>query len=207
MQPMDWVVLAAYFGVGLISWTQTRNALYVVALVIGWALWKKTHNALVAAAVLAGVWLQLATSREQFSVGDAMYPFAVARPRGLVGGGAEAEGDLNLTNMYRRLHNLDSIQRSHVFQFNDALAGGSYGAPLEPYIGQAYDRGMMDLKQRINEDISTHRRGYSEMYDTPTRPLMGSFDDCHTGDCQVAADADGHILGIPSHVGELPAYY
>lgn len=207
MDSMDYVVLSAYFGAGLFAWTRTYNTRFIVFLFAGWLLWKQYKSIPLAVVILAIVWLKLATIKENFSVGDAMYPFAVARPRGLVGGGCEAEGDLTLTNLYRRLHNLDSIQRSNVFQFNDALAGGSYNVPLEPYVGQAYDRGMMELKQRINEEISRTRRGYSEMYDTPTRPLMGNFYDCHTGDCQFGADADGKILGIPSQVGELPAYY
>lgn len=116
-------------------------------------------------------------------------------------------GDNTLTNLYRRIHNLDSIQRTEVFQFNDALAGGSYNTPVEPYLGEAYDRQQMDLKQQIREDIAAKRRPHSELYDVPTRPLIGNFEDCHNGDCQWQADEAGHILGIPSQVGSRHAYY
>jgi hypothetical protein len=128
--------------------------------------------------------------------------------------GSEAErsnegfgGDLHLTNLYRTLHNMDAIQRTEVFQFNDALAGGHYGIPRERYVGEAYDRGMMNLKQQIREDIGRRRRPYSEAYDVPTTPLMGNFWQCHVGDCQWSADEDGAILGIPSQVGTRHAYY
>lgn len=116
-------------------------------------------------------------------------------------------GDLTLTNMYRRLHNLDAVQRTEVFQFNDALAGGHYGIAREPYIGEAYDRSMMDLKQQIRDDIAKKRRPYSEAYDVPTKPLMGDFGQCHMGDCQWEADSVGAILGVPSQVGTRHAYY
>lgn len=126
--------------------------------------------------------------------------------------GAQADrqgygGDLHLTNLYRGLHNMDAIQRTEVFQFNDALAGGSYGIPRERYVGEAYDRGMMNLKQHIREDIARKRRPYSEAYDVPTTPLLGNFQQCHAGDCQWDADEEGHILGIPSQVGTRHAYY
>jgi hypothetical protein len=209
MDSQDFVVLAVFFGAGMFFWSKRRDLSYWVFLMIGWAIWQQTRNTLIAGTVLVATWIKfgLEEQRENFSIGDAMYPFAVGRPRGLVGGGCEAEGDITLTNLYRRLHNLDSIQRSQVFQFNDALAGGSYNAPLEPYVGEAYDRGMMDLKQRINEEIGRTRRGYSEMYDIPTKPLMGNFEDCHMGDCQFQVDAEGKILGIPSQLGQLPAYF
>lgn len=146
-----------------------------------------------------------------YNAPHAAHPF-LDPPYLLRNAGAEAEtegfgGDLTLTNMYRRLHNLDAIQRTEVFQFNDALAGGSYGVPREPWVGEAYDRGMMDLKQQIREDIAAKRRPFDEAYDIPTKPLMGNFWECHVGDCQWDADAEGHILGIPSQVGNHHAYF
>jgi hypothetical protein len=146
-----------------------------------------------------------------YNAPHAAHPF-IDPPYLLRNKGAEAEtegfgGDLTLTNMYRRLHNLDAIQRTEVFQFNDALAGGSYGIPREPWVGEAYDRGMMDLKQQIREDIAKKRRPFDEAYDIPTKPLMGNFWECHMGDCQWDADSEGHILGIPSQVGTRHAYF
>lgn len=142
--------------------------------------------------------------------GDAapfFYPPYLLRNAGAYATQEGIGGDNTLTNMYRRVHNLDAIQRAEVFQFNDALAGGSYNTPVEPYIGEAYDRQMMDLKQQIREDIAAKRRPYSEAYDVPTRPLMGDFNSCHFGDCQWDADAAGHILGIPSQVGTRHGYF
>jgi len=117
------------------------------------------------------------------------------------------QGDNTLTNLYRRLHNLDAIQRTEVFQFHNGLAGGSYGIPRQPYIGEANDRAMMDLNQQIREEISARRRPFNEAYDVPTKPLMGDFYNCALGDCQVQADKEGHILGLPSQVGITPGYY
>jgi hypothetical protein len=126
---------------------------------------------------------------------DKMFPFAsVGTPR-LLPPETEWPQDNQLTNLYRRLHNLDSIQRSEVFQFNDALAGGSYNAPIEPYIGARYDRAMMDLKSQIRQDIAAKRRPYSELYDTPTKPIFNAMND------------DYRILGIPSQLGVQPYYY
>lgn len=146
-----------------------------------------------------------------YNAPHAAHPF-IHPPYLLTSKGAEAEhedfgGDLTLTNMYRRLHNLDAIQRTEVFQFNDALAGGHYGIPREPWVGEAYDRGMMDLKQQIRKDIAKKRRPHDEAYDIPTKPLMGNFWDCHLDDCQWDADEQGHILGIPSQVGTRHAYF
>lgn len=146
-----------------------------------------------------------------YNAPHAAHPF-LHPPYLLRNAGAEAEregfgGDLTLTNMYRRLHNLDAIQRTEVFQFNDALAGGHYGIPREPWVGEAYDRGMMDLKQQIREDIAAKRRPYNEAYDIPTKPLMGNFWECHMGDCQWDADSEGKILAIPSQVGTHHAYF
>ena len=139
------------------------------------------------------------------------HPF-IDPPYLLRNNGAEANnegfgGDLTLTNMYRRLHNLDAIQRIEIFQFNDALAGGSYGIPREPLVGEAYDRSMMDLQQQIREDIAKKRRPFDEAYDIPTKPLMGNFWECQVGDCQWDADSEGKILGIPSQVGTRHAYF
>jgi hypothetical protein len=117
------------------------------------------------------------------------------------------QGDNTLTNLYRRLHNLDAIQRTEIFQFHNGLAGGSYGIPRQPYIGEANDRAMMDLNQQIRDEISARRRPYSEAYDVPTKPLMGDFYNCGLGDCQVQADKEGHILGLPSQVGITPGYF
>jgi hypothetical protein len=159
----------------------------------------KKHPVIVAAIAAVATWyiLRLLRTQEQFAVltgtatdGTAsMYPYTQVPTGG-------AEGDLTLTNLYRRLHNLDSIQRSDIFQFNDALAGGSYNIPVEPYVGAAYDREMMKIKQTIREDIAAKRRGYNELLDTPTKPVFITV-----------GPGDDRILGIPSQVGSLPYYY
>lgn len=117
------------------------------------------------------------------------------------------QGDNTLTNMYRQLYNLDNIQRTEIFKFGDALAGGGYGIPAEPYVGEAYDRAMMGLNERIRKKIAARRIPVDELYDIPTRPLMGNYDNCEQGNCQWNADADGRILGIPSQVGSQAAYF
>ncbi len=106
------------------------------------------------------------------------------------------QGDSTLRNLYRQLHHLDATQRAEVFQFNDALAGGTHNIPAEPYIGEAYDREMSKIKQTILADIAATRRGYNELLDTPTKPVFHS-----------AGRGDDRILGIPSQIGTLPYYY
>ncbi len=116
-------------------------------------------------------------------------------------------GDNTLTNLYRRVHNLDAIQRTENFQFSDTFAGGSYGIQRQPFLGEAYDRAMMHMNEQIRQEIAQRRLPFSEAYDVPTKPMMGNFYDYYIGDYQVQADADGKILGIPSQVGIVPGYY
>lgn len=117
------------------------------------------------------------------------------------------QGDNTLTNLYRRLHNLDSIQRIEIFQNRGKIAGGNYGSSRQQLLGNAYARQMMDIKQQIRDKISADRLPYSEAYDVPTKPLIGDYDECVFGNCQEDADRDGLILGIPSIPGVVPAYY
>jgi hypothetical protein len=206
----------------------------VLAAVVTWIVYHKTQKmgpAIIAAIISILVWNAL-TKKEFFGENGARYAcadflgsekfpkqrspsvqFGPVSPLYSAHPGEQQlveqveQGDNTLTNLYRRLHNLDAIQRTEVFQFNDALAGGSYGIPRQRYVGEAYDRAMMDLKQQIREEIAARRRPYSEAYDVPTKPLMGNFYDCHMGDCQVEADKEGHFLGLPSQVGVVHGYY
>lgn len=109
-----------------------------------------------------------------------------------------AEGDLHLTNLYRRLHHLDGVQRRNVFQFQNALAGGSYGINREQYTGELYDREMSKIKAHIIRDIAADRVDcpMNQLYDVPSKPLF--IPD---------GPGDERILGIPSQVGTLPSYY
>lgn len=108
-------------------------------------------------------------------------------------------GDLHLTNLYRRLHQLDGAQRSEVFQFNDALAGGSYNISREQYTGEEFNREMNAIRAHIIDDIAADRAECptNQLYDVPSKPLFVP-DGHHT---------DHRILGIPSQVGSLPSYY
>jgi hypothetical protein len=131
---------------------------------------------------------------ERFSVIDKeWYP-----PNGLDDPRVEG-GDLHLTNLYRRLHQLDGAQRSEVFQFNDALAGGNYNISREQYTGQMFDREMNTIRAHIIDDIASQRVDCptNQLYDVPSKPLFVP-DGHHT---------DHRILGVPSQVGSLPYYY
>ena len=173
-------------------------------VVVGYAVYKRTGadpmKTLIAAVitwVAAGWLLGVSEGFAGFTIGDPMYPYAATELRPIGPSPCNDEGDLVLTNLYRRLHNLDSIQRSEIFQFNDALAGGSYGMSAEQYIGAKYDREMTRVRNMIQRRIAVTRRPYSEMYGTPTKPLF----------IDTVGDGDDRILGIPSQVGTLPAYY
>lgn len=108
-------------------------------------------------------------------------------------------GDFHLTNLYRRLHRLDGSQRSEVFQFNDALAGGNYNINREQYTGEKFNREMNTIRTHIIDDIAANRAECptNQLYDVPSKPLFVP-DGHHT---------DHRILGIPSQVGSLPYYY
>ena len=187
-----------------------------LALVLGLIVYGKTNkiaNALIATAAAFFVTKLFFLGSEGFqSEWDCALP-SVVRNDNPPGGSKTApfffhpEGDIKLTNLYRQLHNLDAIQRTEVFKFGDALAGGGYGIPAEPCVGEAYDRAMMNVNQQIRTDIAATRIPFNEAYDVPTRPLMGNFANCELGNCQWDADADGRILGIPSQVGTQPAFY
>lgn len=168
----------------------------IISILAAYIVLKKTKNMLFALLSGSAAWyiISLTQTESFFNVGDPMNPFAHL-PRPVAPERCADNGDLELTNLYRRLHNLESIQRSEVFQFNDALAGGSYGIGVEPYVGAAYEREMNAIKAHIRDVIQSRRRGYSEMYDTPTKPVFITNQD------------DERILGIPTQVGSLPYYY
>lgn len=195
----------------------------LIALAVSWLVYKKTHNLIytTVAGVLSYTLIKC-INPEKFEKFQSEWACAIPGNPGYPNwskSGAfpfyysyaqesnESPGDNTMTNMYRRLHNLDNINRIEIFRFGDALAGGGYGIPAEPYIGEAYDRAMMKVGEQIRTRISQTRLPYNELYDVPTRPLMGNFNDCELGNCQWNADADGKILGIPSQVGSQPAYY
>lgn len=155
--------------------------------------WLKT--ALITAGFVFVLHVILSGKTERFSIIDYGYP-----PLGLDDPRNEG-GDLHLTNLYRRLHQLDGAQRSEVFQFNDALAGGNYNINREQYTGELFKREMNAIRAHIIDDIAADRaRGEcptNELYNVPSKPLFVP-DGHHT---------DYRILGIPSQVGSLPSYY
>ena len=175
---------------------------------VAWIVYKKTKNHQTSVISGAVTWLlQKIILKEGFSKDQEWRKVNNLLDYGKYPGPSKQyQGDLTLTNMYRRLHNMDAIQRTEIFQFNDALAGGSHGISRERWVGEAYDRNMMDLKHRIREDIAKKRIPYDEE-SVPTKPLMGNFWDCHMGNCQWDADSEGKILGIPSQVGTIHPYY
>jgi hypothetical protein len=109
--------------------------------------------------------------------------------------------------MYRQVRDLDAQQRASVFQFADALPGGSFSTAREPFVAEAYERQMMHINNKIRKQIAANRIPYDEAYDVPTKPWMGNFRDCFNGACQKQADEQGLILGIPSQVGVVPGYF
>lgn len=155
-----------------------------------------TEKPLLTLALTAALVMLVNKSVEQFSTIDKeWYP-----PNGLDDPRNEG-GDLHLTNLYRRLHQLDGAQRSEVFQFNDALAGGNYNINREQYTGELFNREMNSIRAHIIDDIAADRAHgecpTNQLYDVPSKPLFVP-DGHHT---------DHRILGIPSQVGSLPSYY
>lgn len=117
-------------------------------------------------------------------------------------------GDLVLTNLYRKLHNIDNTMRVDVFNHLHHPGSGE-GSDSIFYTGEWMDREMSKIKSQIREDIAARRRPYAEPYwnQVPTKPLGGNFYECHLGDCQWDLDDDGKILGIPSVPGVRHAYH
>lgn len=119
----------------------------------------------------------------------------------------EVQGDLTLTNMYRKLHNIEGVNRVGVFEHSHIKTpGGGGGIQRQFYIGEALDREAKRIQKNIRDEIGFRRIPYSDAYPENTA-LGGNFYDCHIGDCQWSQDNEGKILGIPSVPGVRHPYY
>lgn len=118
----------------------------------------------------------------------------------------EVQGDLKLTNMYRRWHNIENVNRIGVLEHSHLQQpGGDDGTNRQFYIAEAMDREAMRMQKLIRDDIAFRRRPYTDAYDESA--IGGNFYECHVGDCQWDLDNEGKILGIPSTPGTRHAYY
>lgn len=117
--------------------------------------------------------------------------------------------DLTLTNLYRKWHNIENINRMEVLEHSHVKTpGGGGGINRQFYIAEAMDREAQRLQKLIRDEIAFRRRPRSYPYENnPPSPLGGSFNDCHLGDCQWDQDVEGKILGIPSVPGIRHTYY
>lgn len=118
----------------------------------------------------------------------------------------DVPGDLTLTNLYRKWHNIQSVNRIGVLEHSHLKQpGGDDGTNRQFYIAEGMDREAMRMQKLIRDEISYRRRPYTDAYSDSA--LGGNFYDCHIGDCQWDQDNDGKILGIPSVPGTHHAYY
>lgn len=134
---------------------------------------------------------------------NAPYPYGIEASE-------EAQGDLLLTNLYRKWHNIDNINRIGVLEHSHLKQpGGSEGTNRQFYIAEALDREAMKMQKLIRDDIAFRRQPYTTAFSDgiPSTPLGGNFYECHIGDCQWDLDNEGKILGIPSTVGTRHPYY
>jgi len=133
-------------------------------------------------------------------------PMTVRHPYGIEPS-QDAVGDLTLTNLYRKWHNIENINRVGVLEHSHLKQpGGDDGTNRQFYIAEAMDREAQRMQQLIRDDIAAKRIPSTDAYSDNT-PLGGNFYECHIGDCQWDLDNDGKILGIPSTVGTIHAYY
>lgn len=122
----------------------------------------------------------------------------------------EAQGDIKLTNMYRKWHNIENVNRIGVLEHSHLKQpGGDDGTNRQFYIAEAMDREAQRMQKLIRDDIAFKRIPYTDAYaeGVPHTELGGNFYECHIGDCQWDQDNQGKILGIPSTVGTRHAYY
>lgn len=116
---------------------------------------------------------------------------------------SNAEGDIVLRNLYRKIHNLEAITRLEVAQNND-YAGGNHGISKERLVMEHIARELAGLKGLARREIAERRIPF-EAKNKP--PLGYDFEDCYYGDCQLKMDHNERILGIPSAVGSTHSYY
>ena len=123
----------------------------------------------------------------------------------------EAQGDLVLTNMYRKWHNLEGINRVGVLEHSHLKnPGGDESINRQFYVAEAMDREAMRMQKLIRDDVAFRRRPYTDAYPSKGAehsPLGGNFYECHIGDCQWDHDTEGKIIGIPSVPGTRHSYY
>lgn len=116
----------------------------------------------------------------------------------------EGQGDLRLTNMYRKWHNIENVNRIGVLEHSHLKQpGGDDGTNRQFYVAEAMDREAMRMQKLIRDDIAFRRRPYTDAYaeGVPHTAIGGNFYECHIGDCQWQQDNNGQILGIPSVPG------
>jgi hypothetical protein len=120
----------------------------------------------------------------------------------------DAMGDLTLTNLYRKLHNIENISRIGVLEHSHLKQpGGDDGTNRQFYIAEAMDRDVQKIQQQIRDEIALRRNASIVIDGIPHTSLGGNFYDCHIGDCQWDLDNNEQILGIPSTVGTIHPYY
>lgn len=134
-------------------------------------------------------------------------PRNTPRPYGLEPS-QEAQGEPTLTNLYRKWHNIEGVNRIGVFEHSHIKTpGGGGGAHRQFYIAEALDREAQKMQKLIRDDIALRRRPHTDAYNDGYAPLGGNFNQCHLGDCQWQQDVEGRILGIPSVPGVRHPYY
>lgn len=116
------------------------------------------------------------------------------------------QGDLILTNLYRKLHNLEAMSWNEVMGHSHVKnAGGGEAGDRQFYIAEAIDRERMRIQRQIKDIIASRRIPYTDAFDES--PIGGNFYECHMGNCQWDLDIEGKILGIPSVPGIRHTYH
>ena len=117
--------------------------------------------------------------------------------------------DPQLTNLYRKWHNIEGVNRVDVLgHAHVKTGGGGHGIDRQFLMAETLDREAQLIQKQIRDKISLQRSIKNQRIGNQLKsPLGGNFNDCHLGNCQWNEDVDSNILGIPSVIGVRHTYY
>lgn len=108
--------------------------------------------------------------------------------------GAIYTDDLKLTNMYRKWHNIENVNRNEILEHQHVQnPGGDHTTNRQWFLAEAADRSVMKIQNQIENEIALSRPEYLTEADDRS-PIDFPYNTYN-------------IIGIPSVPGTIHSYY